>query len=87
MSDIEVSFSSVSIPTDTSVDLVVYEDTSGDGNADNQASTSMSDGTTTYTLSGFTGGAGNEYWWEVKPDNTDVAETAIVEVPVDLTIK
>jgi len=48
-----------------SADLVFYEDTTGDGNADNQQTVNLSDGTNTYTLGNLDGGTGNDYWVNV----------------------
>ena len=86
MVDVNVSFSSVSIPSGTSATLTVYEDTDGDGTAENQASTSLLDGLTSYTLSGFDDVDTNDTWFDVKLENTDKTVASTVSAPVDITL-
>ncbi|MFB6192945.1 MAG: LamG domain-containing protein [Candidatus Nanohaloarchaea archaeon] len=58
------------------VDLKVYEDTTGDGAADNTETVSVSNGTNTYTLNNLSGGSGNDYWveWQIST-SSDTAAT------------
>lgn len=86
MADIDVSFGAVTLPSGASATLTVYEDTDQDGTAENQDSASLSDGTTSYIVSGFDGGTGNDYWWDVEPSHSDITADNVVSAPVDLTI-
>lgn len=78
MASLKVTFNNVSIPSGSSATLKVVEDPDGDGVYENSASTSMSDATTQYTLSGFDGVSGNNVKVEVTLDNSDVTTTASV---------
>jgi len=60
------------------VDVTVYEDTTGDGSANNQESVSVADGTNTYTLSNLNGGQGNDYWVGVTLDDADITSSPTV---------
>lgn len=53
------------------VDVTVYEDTDGDGTANNSATQSLSDGSNSYTLSGFSGTTGSDWWLEILFDTGD----------------
>lgn len=66
------------VPTNTSVEAIVYEDTDSDGTAENAVNQSISDGTNEYTLSGFDGSSGNDVWVEIVLDNSDITKTASV---------
>lgn len=61
-----------------SVDATVYEDTTGDGNADNQETVALSDGTNTYTLSNLSGGSGNDYWVTFDMDTSAETSSPVV---------
>lgn len=68
------------------VDVTVYEDTDGDGTAENQASQSISDGSNSYTLSGFSGNKGSDWWLDIVPDtsastSTPFVHSVSIEVP------
>lgn len=76
MADLEVSFNAVNVPTNASGTVTVYEDTNGDGTADNSNSVSLSDSTTTYSLSGFDTSSGNDVWVELSFSNTGGLATA-----------
>jgi hypothetical protein len=86
MADIDISFGAVNVPSGASATLTVYEDTDQDGTAENQNSVSLVDGTTSYSVSGFAGGTGNDYWWDVDVSNTDKTVASIATAPVDFTI-
>lgn len=64
-------------PTDTTIEITVYEDTSGDGSADRQQSKTISDGTTTteYDLLESTTAQGDTLWLEVALSTSDDAVT------------
>lgn len=99
MADVTVTFTAVNIPTNTSVALTVYEDVGNDGtgassftdangtshNYDNSNSTTLSNGVTSYTLTGFNGGAGDGYYVDLQPDNTDDVSTASLTEQVSVT--
>ncbi|WP_414837458.1 hypothetical protein ACK3SF_04265 [Candidatus Nanosalina sp. VS9-1] len=59
--------------------LFIYEDTSGNGVADNTSSVQLQDGTNTYSLSDFTGEPGNNYWIELELENSNIEETAVID--------
>jgi hypothetical protein len=96
MTDIEVTFSSVSIPSGASCTLTVYENSGGgsssvtlaDGssfNYDNSDSTSLSQAQSTYTLSGFDG-AGNDFVAVIEPDTTDIEVTAEIDESIEIAV-
>lgn len=60
------------------IDVTVYEDTDGDGTAENQATQSLSDGNNNYTLSGFSGNTGSDWWLDVVPDTSSSTSTPFV---------
>lgn len=89
MTELTVSFGSVSVPSGTSGTVTVYEDVGADGSGsntdpngkpyNNSDSFSLSDGVTSYTTGDvFDGSSGNEFWLEIELDNTDVTKTAEV---------
>lgn len=51
------------IPTTETVEITVFEDSNGDGTADNSVTQTIDDGANTYTLSGFDTSSGNYVWW------------------------
>lgn len=68
------------------VDFTVYEDTSGDGSADNTETITNADSGTDYTLSNLSGGAGNDYWVEMaisagSETDSPVVQSVTVDVP------
>lgn len=75
------------IPTDTSIDVTVYEDTSGDGSADYQQTQSLGGGADEITefdqLTGDTGTA-YDYWLDITLDTSDVTTTATMTEPASL---
>lgn len=78
MTDYIVNFNNVSLPTNTSGTLTVYEDESGGSTADTSNSVSLTDGKTQYSVSGFDASSGNSVWIEVSVDNSDVTTTGSV---------
>lgn len=65
------------LPTDTSIDITVYEDMSKDGSADRNVSQSIDAGTNTYELSALEGteSAAPNYWLDVELQTTDDSVT------------
>jgi hypothetical protein len=59
-----------------SATVTVYEDTTGDGTADNTKQINVADGTNDYSLSNFSGGTGNNYWIDVELHNSNIEKTA-----------
>lgn len=90
MAVLDLSFSAVSVPTNTSASVTVYEDVDDNGGSnsttlsdgstlsyDNSDSVSLSDGVTSYSTGDvFAGGSGNRYWVQTTLSNTDVTVTA-----------
>lgn len=71
---------SATIPSgDQSITVTIYEDTDQDGTAENSASQSIDTGTNTYTLPGFTGGTGNDYWLDIEPATTAKTDAPVLE--------
>jgi len=68
-----------SLPTNTSVDVTVYQDKSGGTTADNSESFSVSDGTTKYSLSNFTASSGANYWARFDLSTSDSSSTPSVD--------
>lgn len=66
------------IDTETTAELVVYEDTSGNGTADNTQTINLDDGTNTYNLTNLSGGEGNDYWMNIKLENSNIEKTAVI---------
>lgn len=66
------------VDTETTATLVVYEDTSGDGTANNTQTINLNDGTNTYNLTSLAGGEGNDYWMNIKLENSNVEKTAVI---------
>ncbi len=96
MTDLEISFSAVSIPSASDgIDITVYEDVGADGSGDNtdpngkaynNASTvSLADGVTSYTVSGFDGADGNEVWVRVMLSPGETTATPSVIAPIEVT--
>jgi hypothetical protein len=92
MSNLTVTLTAVSVPQNASASLTLYEDVGDDGSGsntdpngksyDNSDTVSLSDGTTSYTLSGFAGETGNAYWLEFQASNTDDVSTAEITAPI-----
>lgn len=61
-----------SVPAGTGITVTVYEDTNNDGTAEYSTSQAIADGTQSYTLTGFAGGAA-KYRIEVDLTSTDRA--------------
>lgn len=66
------------VGTNTTATLVVYEDTSGDGTANNTQTINLNDGSNTYNLTNLSGGTGNDYWMNIKLENSNVEKTAVI---------
>lgn len=60
------------------VDVTVYEDTDGDGVADNQETVTIADGTNTYELTTLDGVSGNTLWAEAAISTTSVTTSPVV---------
>lgn len=65
------------VPTNTGIDITVYEDTSGDGTANNQETNSISDGVTTTEYSTLEGTEDNSYtyWMDISLSTSDTSST------------
>jgi len=87
MATVDLSFSAVSVPANTSASVTVEEDTDGDGTFENSDTISLSDGVTGYTSAGvFDASAGNEYRLVYNLDNSDVTQTAEITHPATLSV-
>lgn len=100
MADLEITFASVSIPAGVTVTLSVYEDVGGDGSGsssftapdgtsipyDNSNSTTLTDGQTTYTLSGFDGSSGNNITPRLEPSTTDYESSKTIGEQMEITV-
>lgn len=60
-------------------EVTVYEDTTGDGTADNTETVTLDDGVNSYNLSNISGGSGNDYWLGVELTNSNIEETAKID--------
>jgi hypothetical protein len=60
-------------------EVTVYEDTTGDGTADNIETVTLGDGVNSYNLSNISGGSGNDYWLGVNLTNSDIEKTAKID--------
>ena len=67
------------IPTGTSIDAIVKQDESGGTTANSTQSVALSDGTNTYSLSGFTATSGASYWIEFTISTSDTSVTPSVD--------
>ncbi len=96
MATYDLSFSGVSIPTNASASVTLYEDVGADGSGsstdpngkeyDNSDTLSLSDGTTSYSTGDvFDGSSGNAVWVEFTADHTDVVATAEITVPLTIS--
>ena len=88
------------MPTDTSIDITLYEDVDNDGTGTNTGPTgttynnsvtqTVADGLNEWEFSDFFGGSGNKYWWEADFSKTGITEpdsyVQSVTVSPDLTI-
>lgn len=75
------------LPTNTSVDVTINQDTTGDGNADNTEVVALSDGTNTYALSNFAASTGADYWLRLDLATTDTDVTPEVDSATVTTIQ
>ena len=66
------------IQTETTATVTVYEDTSGDGSANNEETITLEDGQNSYSLTGLSGGEGNDYWMHIELENSNVEKTAVI---------
>lgn len=66
------------LPSGTSIDVVVYEDTDRDGVAENTATQSIGSGINSYTLTGFDVSSGNDYWVDIDFSTSNVNNTGTV---------
>lgn len=67
-------------------DLTVYQDTTGDGNADNQETVSLNDGSNTYSLDTLQADSTDTYWIDVSLSTDDDSSTPTVDaVTIDIT--
>lgn len=57
------------------VEVTVFEDTDGDGNANNTQTVTLSDGENGYSLSNLQLSSGNEYWLDIKLANSNIEKT------------
>lgn len=69
------------VPAGTTLDVIVFEDTSQNGEYDNYEVASISDGTNTVTLSTLSGGTGNDYW--IQPLATPGSAASLDSATVD----
>lgn len=60
-------------------EVTVFEDTTGDGTADNTETVTLNDGVDSRSLSNLSGGSGNDYWLNVELSNSDIEETAKID--------
>lgn len=67
------------------VQATVYEDTSGDGTADNQEQVTLSDGTNTVSLPSLTGGSSNTYWIQFDLSGDGSSTPTVDAATVDVT--
>jgi hypothetical protein len=65
------------VPANTSLTVVVEEDSDSDGTVENSVSQSVGDGANSYTLSGFAGAG--QVRIRVEADNTDDVSTASLD--------
>lgn len=68
------AYVSASISDTSSIDLTVYEDTTGDGNADNTEKIDAQNGAKLFTLDNLVGGGGNDYWFDAQLFRGDGSE-------------
>lgn len=78
--EVELSTSST-LPTDTGIEVRVYEDTSGDGTANNQQAVDLSGGSETFELAALGGaeGQGITYWLEITLTTSDDTVTPSID--------
>lgn len=93
MSNVELTTTATIPSTNQGITVTVYEDTDGDGTAENSNSVSIADGTNTYTLSGFDGSSGNDWWLDVDLSTTssDITQsprldTATLDTSLSVTV-
>lgn len=75
------SAATLSISTDSTLDgedvtLKVFEDTDGDGTAENEESFTLSGGSETFSPSNLALSSGNVVWWYLEADDSDVTNAA-----------
>jgi len=98
MSELEI-VTDATVPASASLDLLVEEDTDGDGGFENSATVSVSAGTNTQTVSGFDGDAGNDVRVTPQFSTSDVTiaaklnfadvsipDTGTIELTTDATV-
>jgi|APHM01.1.fsa_nt_gi hypothetical protein len=84
MATLNITFQAVSIPTNSGgISVTISEDVSGDGTADNTATISLSDGVTSYSVSGFDGTGSFALDVSLGPPS-DEEVTASVTAPIDV---
>lgn len=62
---------SASIPDETSIEVEVKQDTSGDSSPDNSESIALDDDTETYQLNNFEESTNSDYWLEIQLETDD----------------
>ena len=77
MADITLTTTAV-IPSGTTITITLYEDTNGDGTADNSDTQAIANGTNDYTLTGFANTAGA--WYSFKTDKTSSDPTLVAQL-------
>jgi hypothetical protein len=66
------------------VELILYEDTDGDGEPENTETINLQGGTNSYQLNNIQGNTTYEYWIELQFDNPEIQKTAEVK---NITLK
>lgn len=88
MADYDLTFNTVSIPTNSGgVTVTVEEDDNSDGTVDTTEQVTLSDGVTSYTTSSgaFAGSGQVRLSWSIGPPS-DVTTTGATVVPADVTV-
>lgn len=83
MANLSLTFDTVTIPSGVTVTTYVYEDT---GSTINVASTTLTDGQTSYTLSGFNASSGNTVWPRVEPETSNDENTGVLVESANITL-
>lgn len=66
---------SSTVPANTSIDVIVRQDTDSDGTAENEETVSLSGGDEVHELTSFSDVAGSDYWLRVELSSTDDSVT------------
>ena len=66
------------VDTETTAQLTVYEDSSGDGTANNTQTIDLNDGNNSYSLANLSGGEGNDYWMNIELENSNIEKTSVI---------